>query len=164
MPFAAAVLLIALGADYSIFGVGYIWAEARQRPLTEAIRVAVPRSTRAITAAGIALALSFASLAIVPLSPFREFAFAMGVGVLIDVFIVRSILVPGLITVIGTASGWPGRALRESPPRLPASNAPVQAATDSPSPVGQPLRPGALVMIAVAVGYAIWRRRRRRTL
>lgn len=69
VPFAAAVLLVALGADYSIFGVGYIWAEARHRSLLGAIRVAVPRSTRAISAAGITLALSFAMLAFRAVAP-----------------------------------------------------------------------------------------------
>jgi RND superfamily putative drug exporter len=55
VPFAAAVLLVALGSDYNVFSVGYIWAEARHRPLPEALTVAVPRSTRAISAAGLAL-------------------------------------------------------------------------------------------------------------
>jgi len=119
VPFAAAVLLVALGADYSIFGVGYIWAEARHRPLLGAIRVAVPRSTRAISAAGITLGLSFAMLAFVPLRPFREFALAMAVGIMVDVFVVRSLLVPSLISVIGQTSGWPGRALRRVAPTTP---------------------------------------------
>ena len=112
VPFAAAVLLVALGADYSIFGVGYIWAEARDRPLDQAIRIAVPRSSRAINVAGITLALSFAVLGVVPLSPFREFAFTMAVGIIVDVFVVRSFLVPSLVSLVGTASGWPGRSLR----------------------------------------------------
>ncbi|MFP5369146.1 MAG: MMPL family transporter, partial [Actinomycetes bacterium] len=167
VPFAAAVLLIALGADYSIFGVGYIWAEARRRPLVEAIRIAVPRSTAAITAAGLALALSFASLAIVPLRPFREFAFAMALGILIDVFVVRSILVPSIIAVVGPLSGWPGRALRGGRPPLAVPAPAVRLARDSDAPVpavsaaGEPQRgglQGALVVAAVA-GYALWRRR-----
>ena len=124
VPFAAAVLLVALGADYSIFGVGYIWAEARHRPLLGAIRVAVPRSTRAISAAGITLGLSFAMLAFVPLRPFREFALAMAVGILLDVFVVRSLLVPSLLSVVGQASGWPGRALRRVRPTAPRPTSP----------------------------------------
>ncbi len=161
VPFAAAVLLIALGADYSIFGVGYIWAEARQRPLAQAIRIAVPRSTKAITAAGIALALSFASLAIVPLNPFREFAFAMGIGILIDVFIVRSILVPSIITMIGPASGWPGRALSRAAPPTPdeADQAPpATPQTTDEHPVGVL----AFVTIAALAAYALWTRKPRR--
>jgi RND superfamily putative drug exporter len=111
VPFTAAVLLVSLGSDYTVFSVGYIWREARRRPLREALTVAVPRSTRAINAAGITLAASFAMLALIPLVPFRELAFAMAVGVLIDAFIVRSLLVPALISLVGRASGWPGKKL-----------------------------------------------------
>ncbi len=111
VPFTAAVLLVSLGSDYTIFSVGYIWQEARRRPLPEALAVAVPRSTRAINAAGITLAASFAMLALIPLVPFRQLAFAMAVGVLIDAFIVRSLLVPALISLVGRASGWPGKRL-----------------------------------------------------
>jgi RND superfamily putative drug exporter len=71
----------------------------------------VPRSTRAINAAGITLAASFALLALIPLVPFRQLAFAMAVGILIDAFIVRSLLVPALISLVGRASGWPGKRL-----------------------------------------------------
>jgi RND superfamily putative drug exporter len=111
VPFAAAVLLVALGSDYTIFSVGYIWDQARHRSLRQALAVAVPRSTRAITVAGVTLAASFALAALIPLSPFYEFAFIMAVGVLIDAFIVRSLLIPALISVVGRASGWPGKRL-----------------------------------------------------
>lgn len=113
VPFAAAVLLVALGSDYNIFGVGHVWAEARHRPLREAIVIAVPQSTRAITAAGLTLAASFALLAVVPLRPLRELAFAMAIGILIDAVVVRSFLVPAMLTVVGKASGWPGRHLKQ---------------------------------------------------
>jgi putative drug exporter of the RND superfamily len=111
VPFTAAVLLVSLGSDYTVFSVGYIWQEARRRPLREALRIAVPRSTRAINAAGITLAASFALLVLIPLVPFRQLAFAMAVGILIDAFIVRSLLVPALISLVGRASGWPGKRL-----------------------------------------------------
>lgn len=111
VPFAAAVLLVALGSDYNIFGVGHVWEEARRRPMREAIVVAVPQSTRAITAAGLTLAVSFALLAVVPLRPFRELGFAMGAGILLDAVVVRSFLVPAMLTLAGPVSGWPGRTL-----------------------------------------------------
>lgn len=75
-PFASAVLLIALGSDYNVFSVGAIWKEAQHRPLAEALQVAVPRSSRAITIAGMILAGTFALVAVVPLSTFRQIAFA----------------------------------------------------------------------------------------
>lgn len=111
VPFAAAVLLVALGSDYNIFGVGHAWEEAQVRPLREALAVTIPQSARAIRTAGFTLALSFGLLVLVPLRPFRELAFALSVGILIDVFLVRSLLVPSLLTVVGPASGWPGRQL-----------------------------------------------------
>ena len=112
VPFAAAVLLVAFGSDYNIFGVSQVWAEARDRALPEAIRVAMPASTRAIAAAGITLAISFGFLALIPLRAFRELALAMTVGIGLDVLIVRSLLVPSLLTLVGTASGWPGPHFR----------------------------------------------------
>jgi RND superfamily putative drug exporter len=111
VPFAAAVLLVALGSDYNIFSVGYIWEEARRRPLPDALAVAVPRSTRAINAAGVTLAVSFALVALIPVAPFEELAFAVAVGVLIDAFVVRSLLVPAPVSLVGRAGGWPSRRL-----------------------------------------------------
>ena len=100
VPFAAAVLLLSLGSDYNVFVVGRIWQEAKDRPLTDAIGVAVPRASHTITVAGITLAGSFALLALVPIRPLRELAFAMAVGILLDTFVVRSLLVPSLLALL----------------------------------------------------------------
>jgi RND superfamily putative drug exporter len=112
VPFAAAVLLVALGSDYNVFVAGRIWDEARRMRLREAIAVAAPEAARAVTVAGLALAASFALLAIVPLRSFREFAFVMAVGVLVDTFIVRTLLVPALTSLLGERAWWPGRRVR----------------------------------------------------
>src|SRR6185295_3229421 len=111
VPFAAAVLLVALGSDYNVFVAGRIWEEARWMRLREAISVATPAAAKAVTVAGIALAASFALLVAVPLLAFREFAFVMAVGVLVDTFIVRSLLVPALTSLFGEASWWPGKRM-----------------------------------------------------
>ena len=116
VPFAGTVLLVALGSDYNVYLVGRVWAEARSRPLREAVAVASERATSAITVAGIVLALSFALLAIVPLRPFRELAFLLASGLLIDAFVVRTLLAPALITIVGERSGWPGKRLRRALP------------------------------------------------
>ena len=113
VPFAAAVLLVSLGSDYNILSVGDIWREARNRPLDEAVAISVPRSTRAITAAGLALAVSFGFIALIPVATFRQMAFALTVGVLIDAFVVRSLLMPALVSLFGRSSGWPGKRLTE---------------------------------------------------
>ncbi|MDQ4142606.1 MAG: MMPL family transporter [Actinomycetota bacterium] len=112
VPFAAAVLLVSLGSDYNIFLVGRIWDEARTTPLRHAIALAAPAASGAIAVAGITLAMSFGVLAVVPLDVFRQFAFTMAAGILIDSFLVRSFLVPALIASFGEASAWPGRFRR----------------------------------------------------
>jgi len=109
VPFAAAVLLVALGSDYNVFVAGRIWDEGRRMRLREAIAVATPQAAGAVTVAGLTLAGSFALLAIVPLRSFREFAFIMAVGVLIDTFVVRTFLVPALTSLFGERAWWPGR-------------------------------------------------------
>jgi RND superfamily putative drug exporter len=96
-PFAAAVLLIALGADYTVFSVGSIWGR-QAVPLNEAIMDALPRTSRAITTAGVILAATFALVAIIPLATFRQIAFAVAVGLMIDTLIVRPVLTPALLT------------------------------------------------------------------
>jgi RND superfamily putative drug exporter len=119
VPLAVGVLLLSFGSDYNLFVVGRIWQESEGRSVAQAIRTAAPRASRAISVAGLALALSFASLAIVPLRPFREFAFAMAVGVLVDTFVVRSYLIPSLIALFGRWSWWPSSRGR---PRLRAAH------------------------------------------
>ena len=109
--FTVAVLLVSLGSDYNVFLVGRIWQEGRRRALRDAVEVAGSRAARPITVAGLVLALSFALLAIVPVRSFREIAFAMGVGLVIDAFVVRTLLVPALLTLVGPRSAWPGHAL-----------------------------------------------------
>jgi RND superfamily putative drug exporter len=109
VPFTVAVLLISLGADYNVFVVGRIWEEAHRRPLRDAIAVAGSEASRAITVAGLALATSFALLALIPLQQFREVAVAMAAGIVIDAVIARSLLVPALVALFGRAGMWPGR-------------------------------------------------------
>jgi RND superfamily putative drug exporter len=115
VPFVAAVLLISLGSDYNVFVVGRIWEEARRRPLREAVAVAAPRASRAITTAGLALAAGFGVLALVPLDQFRELAVAMVLGIVIDTFVVRSLLVPALVVLFGRVGSWPARLFSREP-------------------------------------------------
>jgi RND superfamily putative drug exporter len=98
--------------------VGRIWEEARTRPVRQAVAVAAPRASRAITTAGVALAASFGLLAVIPLEQFRQMAIIMAAGVILDTVVVRSLLVPSLVTLTGRAGMWPGRqrANEASPP------------------------------------------------
>lgn len=101
VPVASAILLLALGADYNVFLVSRIWGEAERKDLRPAIKTAGSRAARAITVAGLILALSFAAVALIPIQSFREFAFAMSVGLLLDTLIARTLLIPALVSLLG---------------------------------------------------------------
>ena len=58
--------------------------------------------------------MSFAVLWLVPVRPFRELAFTMACGLVIDAFVVRTLLVPSVIALTGPISGWPSRRLRRA--------------------------------------------------
>jgi RND superfamily putative drug exporter len=111
VPLAAGVLLVALGSDYNIFLVGRVWSEAEQQPLNEAIVAAGSGASHAISAAGLVLSASFAALALVPVDAFQQLAFVLAVGLLIDAFLIRSILTPAVIALVGERSSWPSRRL-----------------------------------------------------
>jgi RND superfamily putative drug exporter len=101
VPIASAILLLALGADYNVFLISRIWQEAEGRELRPAIRTAGIRAGRPITVAGFILALSFAAVALIPIQGFREIAFALCVGLLLDTLIARTLLVPALVAIFG---------------------------------------------------------------
>jgi RND superfamily putative drug exporter len=101
VPIASAILLLALGADYNVFLISRIWREADDQELRPAIRSAGVRAGRAITVAGVILALSFAAIALIPIQAFREIAFALSVGLLLDTLVARTLLVPALVAIFG---------------------------------------------------------------
>jgi RND superfamily putative drug exporter len=109
VPFAGAVLLISLSSDYNVLIAGRIWREAERMPMRDAIAVAAPRASRAIRAAGLSLAASFALVALIPVRPLRELAAVMAMGILLETFLVRSLLAPALLALLGRLAGWPGR-------------------------------------------------------
>jgi RND superfamily putative drug exporter len=101
VPIATAILLLALGADYNVFLISRIWSETERQDLRPAIRTAGSRAARAIMVAGMILALSFAAVALIPIPAFRELAFAMCVGLLIDTLLARTLMIPALVSLFG---------------------------------------------------------------
>ncbi|HEX2503157.1 MAG TPA: MMPL family transporter [Miltoncostaeaceae bacterium] len=126
VPFATSVLLLALGSDYTIYLVGGIWRVARRVGIVQGVREAMPAASRGISVAGLVLAGSFGVLALVPMDAMRQLAFVMALGVALDAFVVRPLLVPALITLVGRRGFWPS-----APAPAPA------AAPSPPTPGGE---------------------------
>jgi uncharacterized membrane protein YdfJ with MMPL/SSD domain len=114
IPLFIFIILVALGADYNIFLVSRIREEAQHRPIKEAVSHAVANTGGVITACGIILAGTFATLTTAPLQVVLQIGAAVTVGVIIDTFIVRALLVPSLATLVGRWNWWPSSLFRRS--------------------------------------------------
>jgi RND superfamily putative drug exporter len=101
------VLLVALGADYNIFLMSRIREEARTATTADATARGLALTGHVITSAGIILAGTFAALLFAPMKGLQQMGFATTVGILLDTFVVRSLLVPSIATLLGRHNWWP---------------------------------------------------------
>ncbi len=108
VPFLMFVFLVALGIDYSIFLFGRIKEEVGYHGVREGVHVAVATTGAIITAAGLILAGTFAGLMAGEIKFLAQVGFAVALGVLVDTFIVRTILDPALAALFGRWTWWPG--------------------------------------------------------
>ncbi|MFD9395708.1 MMPL family transporter [Streptomyces sp. NPDC060000] len=121
-PLFVFVFLVALGIDYNIFLTTRIREEAAHQGTRKGVLTGLAATGAVITSAGLVLAGTFAALATLPMVAFAEIGFAVALGVLLDTFIVRSVLVTSLFLDIGPKIWWPHRPARgdfASPPKDP---------------------------------------------
>jgi len=109
LPLYAFVFLVALGIDYNIF----LMARVREESLRHGTRTGMIRGLAVtgavITSAGIVLAGTFSVLGVLPLVFLTQIGFVVAFGVLLDTFLVRSVLVPALVLDIGKKIWWPSK-------------------------------------------------------
>ena len=108
------VFLVALGADYNIFVIARIKEETQKLGFDEGIAVAVGQTGGVVTSAGIILASTFAVLTTLPLRDIFQLGMAVMLGVLIDTFIVRTLLVPSMASILKNYSWWPSIKLNKT--------------------------------------------------
>ena len=106
------VFLIALGADYNIYIMSRVREETRVRGLVDGTRYAITRTGGVITSAGVILAGTFSVLMTFPLLNLFQVGFTVMLGILIDTFIVRAILVPSIVMKMGEFNWWPSKTPR----------------------------------------------------
>jgi RND superfamily putative drug exporter len=125
LPLQAFLFLVALGVDYTIF----LMTRAREEVAAAGHRVGVLRALTVtggvVTSAGLVLAATFAALAVLPLVPSVQIGIVVAVGILLDTFVVRSLLVPALALHVGPVVWWPGRVAALAPPAPATEPVPV---------------------------------------
>ena len=110
-PLFALLFLVALGVDYTIFLVTRAREETPHHGTRAGIVRAVSATGAVITSAGIVLAAVFCVLGVLPLIVLTQIGIIVGLGILLDTFVVRTVIIPALFTLIGPRIWWPG--LRE---------------------------------------------------
>jgi RND superfamily putative drug exporter len=139
VPLYGFVFLVALGVDYNIF----LMSRVREESLVHGTRPGILRGLVAtggvITSAGLVLAATFAALGVIPILFLAQIAFIVAFGVLLDTFIVRSVLVTSLFLDVGPKVWWPNRLAHEDGGTRP----PPDPAAPDPDKPDKPPRPAA---------------------
>ncbi len=119
LPFLMFIFLLALGEDYNILVMTRIREEAHRLPLREAVSRALSVTGTTVTSAGLVLAGSFLVLAIVAGgsggTAVRDIGLALAMGILMDTFLVRTLLVPSTVVLLGRWNWWPSRLTVDEP-------------------------------------------------
>ena len=130
LPFLLFIFLMALGEDYNILVMSRIREEARESPLRAAVRTACHHTGPTVTSAGLILAATFGVAGVTgATTQIKELGTAIALGVLIDTFLVRTLMVPAIVVLCRRWNWWPSPLSRRSAQiqAAPAPSAEVKA-------------------------------------
>ena len=117
LPFLLFVFLMALGEDYNILVMSRIREEAHKAPLRQAVADAMHHTGTTVTSAGLILAATFGVAGLTgATTQIKELATTIALGVLLDTFFVRTLLVPAIVVLCGRWNWWPSKLSRATPP------------------------------------------------
>ena len=138
VPLLSFLFLVALGIDYTIFLVHRAKAEAAVYGTRQGMVRAVAGTGGVITSAGIVLAAVFAALGVLPLVTLGQLGLIVGLGVIVDTLVVRTVIVPAIFSLVGDRIWWPGRTPRVRRATFEPQDGESEhaARTEDPVPVG----------------------------
>lgn len=125
------IFLVALGVDYNIFIMSRFRREVRGAMPSTALRTALLRTGGVVSSAGLILAATFSVLMTQPIRELFQFGFAMAFGILLDTFLIRPLLVPAIVRLLGDRALWPTKL--PHPETATAAGLPVATASSSTS-------------------------------
>ena len=126
LPFLLFVFLMALGEDYNILVMSRIREEARESPLRAAVRTACHHTGPTVTSAGLILAATFGVAGVTgATTQIKQLGTAIALGVLIDTFLVRTLMVPAIVVLCRRWNWWPSPLSRRSA-QIQAAPAPTE--------------------------------------
>ncbi|MFC5004017.1 MMPL family transporter [Dactylosporangium cerinum] len=125
MPLYAWLFLVTLGVDYTIFLMTRAREEVATRGNRDGMLTALTTTGGVITSAGLVLAGTFGVLVVLPFVAAIQMGVIVAVGVLLDTFVVRTLLVPALAIDVGPRLWWPGRPILQ-----PAAPPPTRVTAD----------------------------------
>jgi RND superfamily putative drug exporter len=135
LPFLMFVFLFALGEDYNILVMTRIREEARSLPLRDAVVRAVGRTGSTVTSAGLILGGTFIVLTVASSGPgasqVRAIGLGLAAGILMDTFLVRTLLVPATVILLGRWNWWPSAMSRLGRPHAVVDRRPTRAGDPS---------------------------------
>jgi RND superfamily putative drug exporter len=129
VPLFLVVILFGLSLDYQIFVVSRIReAVLRGVPTREAVQHGIVSSASVVTSAAVVMVSVFVSFMLLHLLELKQTGFALAVGVLLDAVVVRVLILPALLALLGKVSWWPSREIM----RLPAGPRPAEGTAAVP--------------------------------
>lgn len=120
VPFFLFTILVAVGEDYNILLISRVLQEQARHGLMGGLRRGLAATGGTITACGLIMAGTFGTLVLAQLSTLMQIGFALGVGVLMDTFVIRPFVVPALLAIV-----WRDREAREAAVKPPRDAQPV---------------------------------------
>ena len=113
LPFFMFIFIMALGEDYNILVMTRIREEAHRAPIAVAVRRAIGATGTTVTSAGLVLAGTFGVLTVAGDTQVREIGLGLAAGILLDTFLVRTLLVPSAAVLLGRWNWWPSHLAGE---------------------------------------------------
>jgi len=145
LPFFMFIFIMALGQDYNILVMTRIREEAHHAPIRVAVRRAVEATGTTVTSAGLILAGTFAVLTVTGNTQVQEIGLGLAAGILLDTFLVRTLLVPSVVVLLGRWNWWPSALSRED-----HSHDPVDPVDPGPTGECETVEPRADVLAGVS--------------